>query len=88
MFILNTKLRNTGFVTFFLSGICAISSGVIVSILRDRYGLLFSETGTLLSILSIGNILASFLAGFLPLRIGTKKPCCFSVPAMRSAMAV
>ncbi len=73
MFILNTKLRNTGFVTFFLSGICAISSGVIVSILRDRYGLLFSETGTLLSILSIGNILASFLAGFLPLRIGTKK---------------
>ena len=27
----NTRLRNAGFVTFFFSGICTISSGVVVS---------------------------------------------------------
>lgn len=68
----NPQLRNTGFVLFFLSGICAISSGIIVSLLREHYGLSFSSTGTLLSILSAGNIAASFLAGVLPSRIGSK----------------
>lgn len=66
-------LRNAGFILFFLSGICAISSGVVVSILRDRYDLSFSSTGTLLSIMSAGNIVASFLAGVLPAKIGAKK---------------
>ncbi len=68
----NPKLRNAGFILFFLSGICAISSGIIVSLLRENYGLSFSSTGTLLSILSAGNIAASFLAGVLPGRIGSK----------------
>ena len=27
----NTRLRNAGFLTFFFSGICAISSGVVVT---------------------------------------------------------
>lgn len=69
----NPALRNAGFILFFLSGICAISSGVIVSILRDSYDLSFSSTGTLLSIMSAGNIVASFLAGVLPSKIGAKK---------------
>ncbi len=69
----NPALRNAGFVLFFLSGICAISSGVVVSILRDSYDLSFSSTGTLLSIMSAGNIVASFLAGVLPAKIGAKK---------------
>lgn len=69
----NPALRNAGFILFFLSGICAISSGVIVSILRDSYDLSFSSTGTLLSIMSAGNIVASFLAGVLPAKIGAKK---------------
>ena len=29
----NTRLRNAGFATFFFSGICAISAGVVVSLL-------------------------------------------------------
>lgn len=66
-------LRNAGFILFFLSGICAISSGVVVSILRDSYDLSFSSTGTFLSIMSAGNIVASFLAGVLPAKIGAKK---------------
>lgn len=69
----NPALRNAGFILFFLSGICAISSGVVVSILRDSYDLSFSSTGTLLSIMSAGNIVASFLAGVLPAKIGAKK---------------
>ena len=31
----NTRLRNVGFITFFFSGICAISSGVVVSYCRS-----------------------------------------------------
>ena len=29
----SARLRNTGFLTFFFSGICAISAGVVVSLL-------------------------------------------------------
>ena len=32
----NARLRNTGFATFFFSGICAISSGVVVSLLQEQ----------------------------------------------------
>ena len=32
----NTRLRNAGFATFFFSGICAISAGVVVSLLQER----------------------------------------------------
>ena len=30
----SARLRNTGFLTFFFSGICAISAGVVVSLLQ------------------------------------------------------
>ena len=58
----NTRLRNAGFATFFFSGICAISAGVVVSLLQERYGFAYGMTGTLLSLLSIGNLLAGLLA--------------------------
>ena len=54
----NTRLRNAGFLTFFFSGICAISSGVVVSLLQEKYGFAYGMTGTLLSLMSIGNLLA------------------------------
>lgn len=66
-------LRNTGFLAFFFSGICAISSGVVVSILQETYGFAYSMTGTLLSLMSIGNLAAGFAAGILPEKIGMKK---------------
>ncbi|MDO4344359.1 MAG: MFS transporter [Eubacteriales bacterium] len=68
----NRRLCITGYITFFLSGICAISSGVIVSILQDKYGFSFGVTGTMLSLMSIGNMAASFISGFLPRKIGTR----------------
>ena len=63
------KWRHTGFLAFFFSGICAISSGVIVSILQETYGFAYSTTGTLLSLMSIGNLAAGFAAGILPGKI-------------------
>lgn len=63
---------NSGMAAFFLSGICSISSGIIVSILRDRYQFNFSFSGTLVSIMSIGNMAALLLSGILPGKIGEK----------------
>ncbi len=66
------RMRNTGLITFFISGLCAISSGIIVSILREKYGFSFGVTGMLLSFMSIGNVIASFLSGILPAKIGAR----------------
>ena len=69
----NTRLRNAGFATFFFSGICAISAGVVVSLLQERYGFAYGMTGTLLSLMSIGNLLAGLLMGMLPSALGMKR---------------
>ena len=69
---LNKRLQMSGFITFFLSGICSISSGIVVSLLQERYGFDYNVTGTLLSIMSIGNLMAGFATGVLPAKIGLK----------------
>ena len=68
----NTRLRNAGFLTFFFSGICVISAGVVVSLLQEEYGFAYSMTGTLLSLMSVGNLLAGLLIGLLPSVLGMK----------------
>ena len=68
----NKRLRNAGFLTFFFSGICAISAGVVVSLLQERYGFAYGMTGTLLSLMSVGNLLAGFLIAMLPGVLGMK----------------
>ena len=60
----NTRLRNAGFATFFFSGICAISAGVVVSLLQERYGFAYGMTG---------NLLAGLLMGMLPSALGMKR---------------
>ncbi len=67
-----TLQRNAGFAAFFLSGLCAISSGVVVSLLQETYGFAYSMTGTLLSFMSIGNLIAGFASGILPSKMGMK----------------
>ena len=67
---IRVRVRRVGYGVFFLSGLCAISSGIVVSLLQQRYGLAYGLTGTLLSVMSAGNLLAAFLAGVLPGRIG------------------
>ena len=69
----NLKQRNAGFYCFFISGICAISSGVIVSLLQEQYGFDYGMTGTLLSLMNIGNLIAGFATGILPGKIGMKR---------------
>ena len=69
----SVRLRNTGFLAFFFSGICAISSGIIVSILQETYGFSYGTTGLLLSSMNVGNITASFASGILPTKIGAKR---------------
>ncbi|MCD7812513.1 MAG: MFS transporter [Lachnospiraceae bacterium] len=68
----NLKQRNAGYAAFFLSGICAISSSIVVSRLQGSYGFAYGMTGTLLSLMSIGNLISGFLTGFLPTKIGTR----------------
>ncbi|MBO7663796.1 MAG: MFS transporter [Clostridia bacterium] len=65
-------IRGRGYSAFFLSGVCAIASGVVVSLLQEKFGLTYAETGGLLSLMSVGNMLAAFLAGYLPGKIGTR----------------
>lgn len=67
------KYYNTGLACFGLSGICAISAGVIVSLIRDRYGFSYGLTGTMISTMSIGNMAALFFAGILPVKLGEKR---------------
>lgn len=69
----DTSIRRTGYMTFFLSGLCAISSGVAVSLLRDRYGFSFAFTGTLLSAMSIGSVIAGFVCGMTSSRFGIRR---------------
>lgn len=67
------RQRNSGFLAFFISGICVISSGIIVSLLQEMYGFEYGMTGTLLSLMSIGNLISGFVTGILPGKIGTRK---------------
>lgn len=67
------RFRRAGLLAFFLSGICSISSGVVVSILREHFGFSYSLTGTFLSLLSIGNMAAGFLTGIFTEKAGMKK---------------
>ena len=67
-----TKLYRMGCIAFFFSGICAMSSGVIVSMLQEYYGFAYGMTGTLLSLMNIGNLVAGFASAVLPSKIGTR----------------
>lgn len=65
--------RNAGLFTFFISGICVISSGVVVSLLQEEYGFAYNMTGTLLSLVSVGNLLSGFMTAALNGKLGMKK---------------
>ena len=82
----SARLRNTGFLTFFFSGICAISAGVVVSLLQERYGFAYGMTGTLLSLMSVGNLLAGLLIGMLPSVLGMKPSVLSLTPVIRKKL--
>ncbi len=68
-----TRQRNAGYQTFFISGICAISCGVVVSLLKEQLGFDYAMTGTLLSMMNVGNLAAGFAAAFLAGKLGMKR---------------
>lgn len=70
---IGARQRNAGYSAFFISGICAISSGIVVSLLQEQLGFDYGMTGTLLSLMNIGNLLAGFATGLLSGKIGIKR---------------
>lgn len=70
---IHIRQRNAGLYTFFVSGICAVSSGIVVSVLQEQMGFAYGMTGTLLALMNTGNLAAGFLAGALPGKIGMKR---------------
>lgn len=70
---MDVKKRNAGLLAFFFSGMCAMSSGVIVSLLQERVGFDYGTTGTLLALMNVGNLVAGFAAGVLPTKLGMKR---------------
>ncbi len=71
------RQKNAGLIIFFFSGICVISSSIAVSLLQGMYGFAYGMTGTLLSLMSVGNLISGFLTGLLPQKIGTKLTVAF-----------
>lgn len=69
---MNDRARRAGYLAFFISGICAISASVIISLLQESRNLDYGMSGTLLSLMSIGNLAAGFLTGILPGKLGAK----------------
>ncbi len=64
--------RQCAFQSMFIAGLCATSTSVVVSILQQQWDLSYSMTGTMLSMVVVGNITASFLVGVLSQIIGER----------------
>lgn len=54
------------------NGLCASSGSLVLALLRERYALSYDLSGLLLALLSAGNMLAGFLSGLLPGRVGMR----------------
>lgn len=75
-----TKLTSTEkslfascFYTFFVNGSLALILGAILPYMKQQYNLDYQLTGLLISVHSIGNLISSFIGGFLPVYLGRKK---------------
>lgn len=61
------------YVVFLTNGMLALSIGSLLPFIRDARGLEYAFCGLIVSLHSVGNLVASFIAGALPLVIGKKK---------------
>ena len=59
--------------TFLLNGMLSLSIGSLLPYIRDERGLDYAFCGLIVSLHSVGNLIASFAAGILPIAIGKKK---------------
>lgn len=65
-------------------GLCVSSGSVILSLLRNKYNLSYDFAGTLLAILSLGNLVSGFLCAALPRFLGMR----MSALIMTSGLAI
>lgn len=69
----NSKtIRNASLVMMF-TGLGASSASVVLPLLRDQYHLTYDFSGLLLAFLSVGNLAAALLCGFLPRFLGVRR---------------
>ena len=59
--------------TFLVNGMLALSIGSLLPFIRDAKGLDYAFSGMIVSLHSVGNLISSFVAGALPLKLGRKK---------------
>lgn len=69
------KRKQFGFTytVFMINGMLALSIGSLMPFIRDARGLEYAFCGMLVSLHSVGNLLSSFFAGTLAVKIGRKK---------------
>lgn len=60
-----------------MNGMLALSIGSLLPFIRDERGLDYAFSGMIVSLHSVGNLVASFVAGMLPIAIGKKKSILF-----------
>lgn len=60
-----------------MNGMLALSIGSLLPFIRDERGLDYAFCGMIVSLHSVGNLIASFVAGMLPIAIGRKKSILF-----------
>lgn len=58
---------------FFINGMLALSIGSLLPFIRDARGLEYDFCGMIVSLHSVGNLISSFLAGSLAIKLGRKK---------------
>jgi len=61
------------FYAFFINGVIALIFGAIMPLILTDYGMGYDEGGMLLSIQSVGNLIASFLGGIVSVYLGRKR---------------
>jgi FHS family glucose/mannose:H+ symporter-like MFS transporter len=70
-------ILNCCFFVFAVNGLYAMILGSFLPIISDEYGLNNTVSGALLSAHQVGNLIAGFIAGVLPLYLGRKKSIMF-----------
>ena len=68
---------NCCFFVFAVNGLYGMILGSLLPLISDEYGLNNTVSGALLSAHQVGNLIAGFIAGILPLYLGRKKSVMF-----------
>jgi fucose permease len=66
-------ILNSVFYVFFVNGIFAMIMGSLLPLISREYGLSDTLSGSLISAHSLGNLIAGFIAGLLPVYLGRRR---------------